>query len=180
MERKSEPYYHEETLLERIKEKDGKALLYLYDAYGSSLYGMLCSMLGNQPKAEEVLLLTFVRTFEEIEDFDPKKRKLFTYMMNIARNLAKEYRSNENSRHVAGHHLNQSPAALVNQTIQRDFFADLSGTLSTEQEEIFRVVYMQGYSCAEAARKKGGTLANARGMLRVAMLKIRELLQQKS
>ncbi|MEK6476659.1 sigma factor [Catalinimonas sp. 4WD22] len=49
------------------------------------LYAMIVRMLGDEAKAEELLMLTFARSMEKIDSFDVGKRSLYTYYKgNIA------------------------------------------------------------------------------------------------
>lgn len=173
------PYKSEEELVKCIKEKDSKVLPYLYTTYGPSLYGMLYRMLGDHNKAEELLVLTFVKLFEDIHFFDAKKRSFFTHMMSIVRNVVKEHRSHKENRH-SQHDMNQSDIAAVDKQRGHEPFADLLSKLPSEQEEVFRMLFIQGYSYAEVARKKNSALGKVRSLVRTAMVKVRELLQRKA
>ncbi|WPP51583.1 RNA polymerase sigma factor [Catalinimonas niigatensis] len=175
------PYQSEEELIKGIINKDSKALHYLYAAYGPSLYGMLYSMLRQQQtKAEELLVLTFVKLFEDIHAFDAKKRKLFTHMMHIARNLATAHHHHGESSPTPPHDLNQSDISAVHKNRAHDSFADLLSRLPSEQEEIFRLVFLEGETYAQVASKKSRALEKVKTMMRAAMVKIRELLHTKA
>lgn len=153
----------------------------LYTTYGPSLFGLLYRMLGQQQvKAEELLVLTFVKVFEDIHSFDVKKRSLFTHMMCIARNLAKEHRRHGRSSSSPQYDLNQSTMPIVDKDSMQEPFADLFSGLSSEQEEIFCLVFLEGATYAEIASKRSRPLEEVKTMIRAAMVKIRDLLHKKA
>ncbi|MEJ0031718.1 MAG: sigma-70 family RNA polymerase sigma factor [Bacteroidota bacterium] len=61
---------------------------YLYDHYSAALYGVISRIIINEDVAEEVLQDVFLRIWDRIDNYDASKGRLFTWMLNIARNLA--------------------------------------------------------------------------------------------
>lgn len=174
------PYKNKKELLSRLKSKDREAVSCLYDAYGPPLYGMLVRMLGDEAKAEELLMLTFGRSLEKMDSFDPQKRSLFTFMWNIARDLAKERPAQGESVHHKGNHLNQSSSAAVETKEGSKSFAELQEHLTAEQREIFQLLFIKGDAQAEIAGKRNLSLTKIRSLVRATMLKIRELLSKEA
>src|SRR4051812_8907071 len=78
----------EDELVSGLKSRNKSSLDYLYDHYSSALYGVISRVLRNEDVAEEVLQDAFLRIWDRIENYDPAKGRLFTWMLNIARNLA--------------------------------------------------------------------------------------------
>src|SRR5215510_5984069 len=71
-----------------LKSKDRRALEYLYDHYAGALLGVVARILRKEELAEEVLQDVFLKVWDRIDSYDATKGKLFTWMLNIARNQA--------------------------------------------------------------------------------------------
>lgn len=82
---------HTTTIVEMIKSKNEKGFHILYDKYSTSLYGILMKMVRNSEIADDLLQDTFIKIWKHIEDFNPTKGTIFTWMLNISRNLAIDY-----------------------------------------------------------------------------------------
>ena len=84
----SSAYKHisEEGLIVALKSKDRDALEYLYDHYSGALLGVIARILKKEELAEEVLQDVFLKIWDRIASYDASKGKLFTWMLNIARN----------------------------------------------------------------------------------------------
>ena len=60
----------------------------LYDMYSASLFGVISRIITDTPVAEDVLQETFVKIWNSFSGYSSEKGRLFTWMVNIARNLA--------------------------------------------------------------------------------------------
>jgi len=78
-------------LVQMIKSHSKRGFTILYDNYSTSLYNALIKIVRRSEVAEELLQDTFVKIWKNIERFDDTKGTLFTWMLNIARNLAIDY-----------------------------------------------------------------------------------------
>ena len=84
-------------LLERLKQRDERAFLSLYDRHGQSVYRFLMLMTGSVAIAEDLTQEAFVVILNamcsgSIGQFDPAKGTLEGYLLGIARNLARAER----------------------------------------------------------------------------------------
>ena len=60
----------------------------LYDMYSASLFGVISRIVIDTDTAEDVLQDTFVKIWNSFASYSAEKGRLFTWMVNIARNLA--------------------------------------------------------------------------------------------
>ena len=74
--------------MKRLQAKDKSALEHLYDNYSGALYGVIFRVIKNEDIAEEVLQDVFLKIWDRFDQYDSAKGKLFTWMLNIARNQA--------------------------------------------------------------------------------------------
>ena len=78
----------EPELVHAILEKDKNGAEALYDMYSSSLYGVIFRIVQHQEIAEDLLQDTFIRIWNSFSSYDSSKGRLFTWMVNVARNIA--------------------------------------------------------------------------------------------
>ena len=71
-----------------LKSRDSKAFGYLYDNYSASLYTIIAQLVDDMEVANDVLQEVFINIWRKIESYDPVKGRLFTWMLNIARNAS--------------------------------------------------------------------------------------------
>jgi RNA polymerase sigma-70 factor (ECF subfamily) len=79
--------YSEDELIRLLKIKEPSAFSYLYDNYSGALFGIIYKMLDDRQLAEDVLQEAFVKIWNSFSNYDSLKGRLFTWMLNIARNL---------------------------------------------------------------------------------------------
>jgi RNA polymerase sigma-70 factor (ECF subfamily) len=87
----------EAQLVERLKQRDERAFLDLYDRHRRSVYRFLLHMTGSVAVAEDLTQGVFVAILDAIcrgtfGQFNPEKGTLEGYLLGIARNLAREER----------------------------------------------------------------------------------------
>lgn len=101
-------YNSDEHIIKAIIKKDPAAISQLYDKYASALFGLIYSVTGDQMLSEEILLRSFCIFWESAANYQPLKQKLFTWMLGISGELAKE------SLNLRGKQI-QTPKNYVNQ-----------------------------------------------------------------
>jgi RNA polymerase sigma-70 factor (ECF subfamily) len=80
--------YEEHELVALLKAKDNQAFSYLYDNYAGALCGIVKQIVGDMELANDVMQEVFVSIWRKIDTYDASKGRLFTWMLNIARNAA--------------------------------------------------------------------------------------------
>ena len=78
----------EEELVRQLKLHEEQAFQHLYDHYSKSLFTVICQLVPQQDAAEDVLQQVFIKIWKNIQSYDVTKGRLFTWMLNIARNQA--------------------------------------------------------------------------------------------
>ena len=76
----------QEILLKELLKKDDKSFTLLYDNYSKSLFGVIYNLIRNTEEAEDVLQEVFVKIWKNIDSYNESKGRLYTWMLNIARN----------------------------------------------------------------------------------------------
>lgn len=157
---------------------------YLYNHYAGALYGVIVRILKQDTLAEEVLQDVFVRIWERIDQYDPAKGRLFTWMINIARNQAiDKTRSGEFSKNKK----TGSIDAVVSKVDKSDFteqriegigIGEILKPLPDEQRFVVERLYFDGYTQSELAEEFDIPLGTVKTRLRSALLFLRNSLQK--
>lgn len=158
------------------------ALSYLYDHYSPALYGIVHRIVGQEDVAEEVLQDAFVKIWEKISTYDADKGRLFTWMLNITRNLAidklrsKEFTHSSKTDRLDNTVSSMSPTLYVEQQMKDHGLINLLHNLSPEQQMIVDLIYFKGYTHSEVAKEFDMPLGTVKTRLRAAIIKLRKLL----
>ena len=80
--------YSEQELVALLQQRSDHSFSYLYDNYSGALLGVIGAIISDQEIARDVLQEVFVNIWRKIGSYDPTKGRLFTWMMNVARNAA--------------------------------------------------------------------------------------------
>lgn len=78
----------QEELLPLLLKKDDRSFKLLYDNYSKSLYGIIFNLIKDKEEAEDVLQEVFVKIWKNIDTYNTSKGRLYTWMLNIARNTS--------------------------------------------------------------------------------------------
>ena len=78
--------YNDQVLYAHMLVKDREAYNYLFDNYGSALYGSIMNSVKDERASEEILSEVLVKIWDNIQHFNPSQSRLFVWMLNITRN----------------------------------------------------------------------------------------------
>lgn len=136
--------------------------------------------------AEEVLQDAFLRIWNRIENYDAAKGRLFTWMLNIARNLAID---KTRSKEISKDRKTDDIDDLVNkidrkeqaeQNIETIGLKEVLQRLPGEQQFVVEYLYLKGYTQSELADEFNIPLGTVKTRLRIAMIELRKILEVKS
>jgi RNA polymerase sigma factor (sigma-70 family) len=170
----------EEELVRSLRNREKIAIEALYDMYSSSLYGVILRIVVDVPVAEDVLQETFVKIWHSFSSYSTEKGRLFTWMVNLARNLAidklrsKDFKNQNKNREL------ENNVSFIDE--QRNIvykpelldIKELVETLKPEQKSILDLVYFKGYTHVEAADELGIPLGTIKTRLRMAIQQLRK------
>ncbi len=71
-----------------LKQHQEPAFNYLYDHYSASLYSVILNIVPDKELANDVLQEVFLKIWRQIDTYDTTKGRLFTWMLNVARNAS--------------------------------------------------------------------------------------------
>jgi RNA polymerase sigma factor (sigma-70 family) len=168
----------------RLKSQDKSALEYLYTHYSGALYGVIGRIIKKEEVAEEVLQDAFLKIWDKIESYDASKGRLFTWMLNISRNLAiDKIRSKEISKEGKTSGIENLVSRIdrqefTEQAIESIGVKDILKGLPEEQKFVVEQLYFQGYSQSEVAEEFNIPLGTVKTRLRLAMNQLRSVMNR--
>ena len=144
--------------------------------------GVISRIIKKEELAEEVLQDVFMKVWDRIESYDPTKGRLFTWMLNIARNQAidktrsKEF-SKEKKTGEIGNFVNRiDREGFVEQRVESIGLLQLLKGLPEDQRFIIDQHYLKGYTQAEISDEFNLPLGTVKTRMRLAMKLLRKLL----
>ncbi|NJO01903.1 MAG: sigma-70 family RNA polymerase sigma factor [Bacteroidia bacterium] len=175
---------NEDALVYSLKNKDPRALTYLYQHYAGPLLDMILRVVKLNAVAEEILQDVFLKIWEKMARFDPQRGSLSGWMFCIGRNLALDkLRSREYRQQGRDTYTLENPHLGMGYTnpyqIRVDHIGlqqDLLDKLPPEQARLVCLVHLMGYTQTEAAEKLNLPLGTVKTRLRLAMSKLRKKL----
>lgn len=174
--------YNEEELIVSLQQRDQQAFSYLYDNYAPALNGVIFRLVEDKELAEDILQEAFVKIWGNFHQYDSSKGRLFTWMINLTRNLtidtlrSKNYKkqqkisSDENS--VSNLSDNYSGAEKFDNIGLRKSLENLK----PEQKIIIELAYFSGYTQDEIAKEIGIPLGTVKTRMRTAIIELRKML----
>lgn len=174
--------YSEHELVVLLNEQSNDAFNYLYDHYSGALFTIINQIVPDKDTAGDVLQEVFVNIWKKINTYDSAKGRLFTWMLNIARNAAidkirsKGYRDNQRNQPIIGSEsggMEMSSNPVVNDV-------GLKKVLTTLNEEYRRLIdlsYFQGFTHEEIAKMLGIPLGTVKTRIRTAISQLRTLIR---
>ncbi|MGZ3757091.1 MAG: RNA polymerase sigma factor [Mucilaginibacter sp.] len=170
----------EEELVLALGKREKVAVEALYDMYSASLFGVISRIVIDEYIAEDVLQETFVKIWNSFSSYSTEKGRLFTWMVNIARNLAidkirsKDFKNQNKNREL------ENNVTFIDEQRNTVYKPELLGikelvdTLKPDQKSILDLVYFKGYTHVEAADELGIPLGTIKTRLRMAIQQLRK------
>lgn len=174
--------YNEEELVELLQNQDKRAFSYLYDNYAPALNNIIFRMVEDVTLTEDILQEAFVKIWHNFTSYDKSKGRLFTWMLNLTRNLtidmlrSKGYKKQSK---ISGDE--NSVNNLQDNSININKFDSLGirkhlANLKPDQRIIIDMAYFNGYTQDEIAKGLGIPLGTVKTRMRTAILELRKML----
>lgn len=174
--------YSEEELVSLLQNRDQQAFAYLYDNYAAALNGVIFRMVENRELAEDILQDAFLRIWNNFASYDPGKGRLFTWMLNLARNLtidtlrSKGYKKQSKISGDENSVSNYSGDTGIMERFDAMGLRKQLGKLRPEQRSIIDLAYFNGYTQDEISKEMGIPLGTVKTRMRAAILELRKML----
>lgn len=175
--------YPEEELIQLLKSGERPAFEYLYDNYSGALFGIIFKMINDQQLAEDVLQEAFVKIWNNFSAYDASKGRLFTWMVNLVRNLTIDtIRSKSYKKQAKIQRSDIAVDYLANNANENEKFDSLGiraqvKLLKQDQKQIIDLAYFDGFTQEEISKKLGIPLGTVKTRMRAAISVLKKLLQ---
>lgn len=174
-------------LIERVINKDSKALEILYDRYSPILFTLVNKIVKDKSKAENILADIFVIIWQKSNLNNFNAQNLYTWLILLTRN-----KSIDSVKRERGEIIDEYTDDYENQVVlpkispkisslELDEAFDKRGTiysavnqLTEAQQYVLSLVYYEGLSEKEIAKKLNIPVPTVKSKLRVALNSIRE------
>jgi RNA polymerase sigma factor (sigma-70 family) len=171
----------EAELVQAIRERQRIGSEGLYDMYSTSLFGVIVRIVQKQELAEDLLQETFIKIWNSFDSYDETKGRLFTWMVNVARNLSidklrsKDFRNTNRNQDIENSVISIDEQRST--TLNPEVFGvrELVNKLKPETKAVLDLIYFKGYTQAEAAEELGMPLGTVKTKVRLAILSLRKV-----
>ncbi|WP_244620384.1 RNA polymerase sigma factor [Chitinophaga japonensis] len=175
--------YTEAELVQGLKARDEKIFSYVYDHYSPALYGVALKVVNDENAAVDLLQDIFLKIWRGIDRYDEEKGRLFTWMLNIARNTAidtlrsRAHKLGLKMQEIGNGHYRQEQLT-VQQSVDHLGLGKVLDQLNKEQRVIIDLAYYRGCTQEEIAKLLDIPLGTVKTRMRNAIIQLRNILKQ--
>ena len=171
----------EEQIVALLHQRDKRAVELIYTHYGGTLLGVIARILKSEGLAEDIFQDAIVKIWKNAANYDANKGRLFTWMINICRNLAIDVlRSTKFQTTLKIQHADQlvGSETAPSYTFNPDNIGVKESVekLKPEHIAIIEAIYYKGYTQKETAEALELPLGTVKTRLRIAIRELRQLL----
>jgi RNA polymerase sigma factor (sigma-70 family) len=170
----------EDELVSALKRQDTIAMKALYDMYGGALLGVISRIVIHTEIAEDLLQETFVKIWNSAASYDSSKGRLFTWMMNVARNLSIDKLRSKDFKNSVKNQDIENNVDFIDEQKRVTFNSDTLGIkelvthLKPEFKDVLNMIYFKGYTHVETAEELNLPLGTVKTRIRMAILELRK------
>jgi RNA polymerase sigma-70 factor (ECF subfamily) len=164
-----------------LQQRNEKAFAYLYDNYSGALYGIISSIVIDKEISNDVLQNVFINIWRKIESYDASKGRLFTWMLNIARNASideirsKGYKDSQKNQSLSDNV--DIAGAVTGPAIDDVGLKKVLTKLKGELRILVDMSYFQGFTHEEIAKVLNMPLGTVKTRIRSALIQLRTMIQ---
>jgi RNA polymerase sigma-70 factor (ECF subfamily) len=151
----------------------------LYDDYSPALLGVIVRIVNDKELAEEILQKSFLKIWQNIDSYDSAKGSFFTWILTIARHSAIDEVRSKRFENLEKTNSLETTVYELDHTILSSDGIDVNKLLSAldqKYKDVLDVVYLQGYSHSEAAKKLDIPLGTVKTRIKKALSTLRSQL----
>ncbi len=173
--------YSEQELVALLQQQNQQAFGYLYDNYANALHGIILSIVKENETASDVLQEVFINIWKKIRSYDPEKGRLFTWMLNVARNAAiDKIRSREYRDNLKNLPIPETPDLNIGSdlkpVVEDVGLKKILRKLKEEQRVLIDLSYFQGYTHEEISKALNIPLGTVKTRIRSALTQLRNMI----
>jgi RNA polymerase sigma-70 factor, ECF subfamily len=177
----------DEALVAMVVSGDSRALEQLYGRYGRIVYGLALKILGGTEQAEDIVQETFWRVWRRAGTFQMGSGQFAPWLFGIARNLCIDELRRRQARPLANGLEEQALLAIPDaqpavddltwEVERRRLIISALSELPPDQRQVIELAYFGGLSQREIADQLNNPLGTVKTRVRLALQKLKSLLQ---
>ena len=167
-----------------LQQRNQQVFGYLYDHYAPALNAVIYRMVENRELSEDILQEAFVKIWNNFNSYDKTKGRLFTWMINLTRNLTIDTlrsKSYKKQTKISGDENAVSNIQDSNAGIEKFDSVGLAkqlANLKPDQKLIIDLAYFNGFTQDEISKQLNIPLGTVKTKMRSAILELRKYLQE--
>jgi RNA polymerase sigma factor (sigma-70 family) len=176
--------YNEQELVVALKQRNNQAYGYLYDNYAGALFSIIKQIItDNEELAADVLQVVFINIWRKIETYDQSKGRLFTWMLNVARNASidtlrsKSYQNSQKNQELPDNVYRGTENQSTQMNVDHIGLRKVVEKLRPEHRVLVELAYFKGFTHEEIAEMQNIPLGTVKTRIRNALIQLREYLQ---
>lgn len=173
--------YQESELVMLLKQRQEFAFNYLYDHYSASLYSVIVSIVPDRELSNDILQEVFVKIWRQIETYDTTKGRLFTWMLNVARNASidavrsKNYQQNQQNQELTEKIYESGGSTQTN--TDKIGLRKIVYKLKEEYRVLVELSYFEGFTQDEISKMLNIPLGTVKTRLRTALIQLKQVIK---
>jgi RNA polymerase sigma-70 factor, ECF subfamily len=169
-------------LMHRVAAGDERAVAELYDRFGSLVFKVARQFLPSQAEAEDAVQEVFIRLWQTADRYDPRRAKLVTWVMLIARrhlidrirrSAVRPTESAMDNTDVAGAS-NDAPERRPQEHERSVMLRQRIAELPELQRIVIERAYLQGFTLREVSEQLNAPLGTVKSALSRGLERLRE------
>jgi RNA polymerase sigma-70 factor (ECF subfamily) len=173
--------YSEPELVLLLKQRQQEAYNYLYNHYSGALYSIILNIVPDRDYASDVLQEVFIKIWRQIESYDNTKGRLFTWMLNIARNASidavrsKGYQKTQKNLELSENMYDAGGSTSMN--TDKIGLKKIVYNLKEEYRVLIDLSYFQGFTQDEISKMLKVPLGTVKTRMRSALIQLKQVIK---
>ena len=170
----------EQKIIRLLHQRDKRAIAILYDEYAPALFGVVLRIVQSREIAEDVMQDAFIKIWKNGGNFDSEKGRLFTWLLNVARNTAIDatrsvhYKNRSNMTDLANIR-DLRPKRCFESKTNHIGLRRLVNGLEYKYKEVVDLIYFNGYTQHEVAETLQIPLGTVKTRIKIALRELRKI-----
>jgi len=166
-----------------LQQRDQQVFSYLYDHYAPALNAVIYRMVEDRELSEDLLQDAFVKIWNNFNSYDRSKGRLFTWMINLTRNLtidtlrSKSYKKQSKISADENAVSNVRDSSTGIEKFDAVGLAKQLANLKPDQKTIIDLAYFNGFTQDEISKQLDIPLGTVKTKMRSAILELRKYLK---
>lgn len=163
-----------------LQQKSRQGFEYLYKQYSPAIYGIICKVVTDEQTAQDVLQEVFVKIWNNVDKYDAEKGRLYTWMLNLARNTAIDKLRSKGEIMKGKIHTGEDIVYKQEDNLRTEQQTDAIGLrnivseLKPEYKTIVELAYFNGFTLEEISKSLETPLGTVKTRMRKAIAILRE------